>query len=155
THTSREVPIAAVVVESNPILNRVSSESQERIQALNEIAQSGTEGAFQTITEAFDDSMVEARNAAARALYNWQSHRAAAFARALREARPDRRRRIGSALATSGLAAEAVANLNGASRENTYDAFSLLFLMAKTGEIESLIEIFESHPNVQTRLVII
>jgi len=155
TSTSDEVPVSAVAVESNQILNRLSSESLERAQGLYEIGKSGSEDAFHTITDAFDDSMIEVRNAAARALYDWRSYRAASFARALREARPDRRQRIGSSIATSGLAAEAVANLNAASREDTYDAFSLLFLMAKTGQIESLFEIIETHQNIQTRLMII
>ncbi|HEY6121008.1 MAG TPA: hypothetical protein VIV66_13685, partial [Pyrinomonadaceae bacterium] len=87
--------------------------------------------------------------------YDWQSHRAASFARALREARPDRRRRIGAALASSGLATEAAANLTGSSREKTYDAFSLLFLMAKAGEVQPLLEMIETYPSVEERLMII
>jgi hypothetical protein len=124
-------------------------------QALKEISRSGEEDAFRSLTTAFDDSVQEVRNSAARALYDWQSHRAASFARALREARPDRRRRIAAALATSGLASEAIANLTGASREKTYDAFSLLFLMAKAGEIQPLLEVIENHPSLETKLLII
>ena len=116
---------------------------------------SGAEDAFDSITKAFDDSMIEVRNVAARVLYDWRAQRAASLARALREALPDRRRRIGAALSSSGLAAEAVANLIGASREKTHDALSLLFLMARTGEIESLLEVIESHSSVHTRLVAI
>jgi hypothetical protein len=74
---------------------------------------------------------------------------------ALREGSPERRRSIGAALASSGLAANAIANLTGESREKTYDAFSLLFLMAKAGEVQPLMEAIEEHPNVEVRLAVV
>src|SRR5581483_11757539 len=103
----------------------------------------GGEEAFRHISAAFDDPAVEVRNAAARALFDLQEDRAAAFTRALREATPDRRRKIGSAIASSGLANEAIRNLTGESRDKTYDAFSLLFLMSKAGEVQSLMRSIE------------
>jgi len=79
------------------------------------------------VSVAFDDQSVEVRDAAARAMSELQEDRAAASTRALREGSPERRRRIGSAIASSGLANEAIRNLTGESRDKTYDAFSLLF----------------------------
>jgi len=149
-HASKEADAGVRIDITAPI-----SASLERARALADIARSDLEGAFRSITEAFDDPTLEVRNAAARALYDWRSHRSTSFARALCEARPDRRQRIGAALATSGLAAEAVANLTGANREKTYDAFSLLFLMAKTGEVQALVEIIQSYPSIEVRLVVI
>lgn len=87
--------------------------------------------AFVMLTDLFDDESEEVRNHAARALFDFKLNRADSFTRALREASPERRRRIAQAMDRSGLAAEAVEGLAGESRERPYDSFSLLFLMAK------------------------
>ena len=114
-----------------------------------------TEDAFQQITQAFDDHSPEVRNAAAQALYDFQEDRAAAFTRALRDSPAERRARIGAAIATSGLANEAINNLTGESRDKTYDAFSLLFLMSKSGEINPLMRAIEAHPSTEVRLAVV
>lgn len=138
------------------LLKRVASnELAERAAALKQLAQINSDEAFTIVSNAFDDDAVEVRNAAAQALYDMQSDRAASFTRALREGPPERRRKIGSALATSGLAGDAIANLTGESREQTYDAFSLLFLMAKSGEVQPLLQAIEDHPNIEVRLAVI
>ena len=138
------------------ILTRLGSpEALEREGALAEVARVGGDDAFRCITRAFDDQSAEVRNAAARALYDLQSDRAATFTRALREGTPDRRRKIGQALAASGLAKEAIGNLTGESREKTYDAFSLLFLMAKAGEVQPLMQAIEGYPNVEVRIAVV
>jgi HEAT repeat protein len=113
--------------------------------------QSGDE-AFQLITTSFDDSSVEVRNAAARALYHMNPDLPASFTRALREASPERRRRIGAAIAGSGLATNAINSLTGEGRDRTYDAFSLLFLMAKAGEVQPLLQAIGKHPDQEVRL---
>ena len=103
---------------SSDLLNRLSSsEASERIAALSEVVQVGGEDAFRSISGAFDDPAVEVRSAAARSLYDLSPDRAATFTRVLREGSTERRRKIGQALAASGLAAEAVGNLTGESRE--------------------------------------
>ena len=132
-----------------------SSRPSERAGALAEAARSGGEEAFRRVCQAFDDDAPEVRSAAARALFDLQEDRAAAFTRALREAAPDRRRRIGSAIGSSGLANEAIRNLTGESRDKTYDAFSLLFLMSKAGEIQPLMRATEEHPSTEARLAVI
>ena len=81
--------------------------------------------------------------------------RADSFTRALREATPERRRQIGAAISSSGLATEAISQLTGESREKTYEAFSLLFLMAKAGEVQPLIRAIEGHPNSEVRLAVV
>ena len=95
------------------------------------------------------------RDAAARALYTLADDRADSFTRALREAPVERRRRIGAAIASSGLADEAISNLTGESRDKTYDAFSLLFLMAKAGETAPLIRAIETHSDNEVRLAVV
>jgi len=141
---------------SNTTLSMLSSENvSERCAAVTALPQLGGEDAFAHISAAFDDPAVEVRNAAARAMFGFQTDRAASFTRALREGTPERRRKIGAALASSGLATEAIGNLTGESREKTYDAFSLLFLMSKAGEVQPLLRAIEEHANVEVRLAVV
>ena len=130
-------------------------DSTERAGAVPEPGHSKSNKAFRQIVESFDDQELEVRSAAARALFRFQSDRAAAFTRALREASPERRKNIGEAIASSGLANEAIDNLTGEDKETTYDAFSLLFLMSKAGEIQPLMSAIEEHPNVEVRLSVV
>ena len=127
----------------------------ERNKAFQELTRLDENDAFSMITGLFDDGSEEVRNAAARALYNLNPSRAETFTRALREAPPERRRQITRALDCSGLAAEAIESLAGESREKTYDAFSVLFLMAKTGEFQTLLHTIEKHSNSAVRLSVI
>jgi HEAT repeat protein len=129
-----------------------SSESSDRAAALVDLADAGGDDSFALITKSFDDPSIEVRNAAARALYTLAPDLAASFTRALREASPERRRKIGSAIAGSGLAANAINSLSGEGRDRTYDAFSILFLMAKAGEVQPLTQAIAKHPNTEVRL---
>jgi len=45
--------------------------------------------------------------------------------------------------------------LTGADRDKTYDAFSLLFLMAKAGEVEILLQTIERHPDTSVQLSVV
>lgn len=132
-----------------------SRESSVRAAAITELSHLDTDEAFQQICSAFDDESKEVRSAAARALYELRTDRAESFTRALREANPDRRRNIGAAVSTSGLASEAISQLTGESRDRTYEAFSLLFLMAKAGEVQPLVRAIEGHPNNEVRLAVV
>ncbi|HEX8179950.1 MAG TPA: HEAT repeat domain-containing protein [Pyrinomonadaceae bacterium] len=132
-----------------------SDDVSERAASVLALAHLNTDEAFQQICAAFDDSATEVREAAARALYSLADDRADSFTRALREAPPERRRRIGASISSSGLADEAVSNLTGESRDKTYDAFSLLFLMAKAGETAPLIHAIETHPENEVRLAVV
>ena len=132
-----------------------STDPRERAAAIIELSHVDTDEAFQQICSAFDDRSQDVRSAAARALYELRADRADSFTRALREAAPERRREIGAAIADSGLAGESISQLTGESRERTYEAFSLLFLMAKAGEVQPLLRAIESHPNNEVRLAVV
>jgi hypothetical protein len=129
-----------------------SDDPSQRAAALAELAGASAERSFALITKSFDDPSEDVRNAAARALYGLQADLAASFTRALREASSERRRRIGSAIAGSGLAAAAIDGLTEAGGSRTYSAFSILFLMAKAGEIQPLMDAIEKHPSTEVRL---
>lgn len=132
-----------------------SDDASERAASVLALSRLNTDEAFEQICAAFDDPAEEVRNAAARAIYELNEDRADSFTRALRESPVERRRQIGAALAGSGLAEEAIGNLTGESRDKTYDAFSLLFLMAKAGEVAPLIRAIESHPDNEVRLAVV
>ena len=69
--------------------------------------------------------------------------------------RLDRRRRIGAALAGSGLVGEAIQQLRTDGSQNLYGTLSLLFLVAKAGEVQLLMGLLESHPGLELRLALI
>jgi hypothetical protein len=138
------------------IQQRIASrDPRERASAIVELSHVDTDEAFQQICAAFDDPSGDVRSAAARALHELRTDRAESFTRALREASPERRREIGAAIASSGLAGESISQLTGESRERTYEAFSLLFLMAKAGEVQPLLRAIEGHPNNEVRLAVV
>ncbi len=150
------VPESAFVPEGAAVSSVVaSSHPAERAAAVSALPRLGGEDAFRQVSKAFDDQSDEVRSAAARAMFDLQEDRAAAFTRALREATPERRRKIGAAIASSGLANEAIRNLTGESRDKTYDAFSLLFLMSKAGESQPLMRAIEEHSNIDVRLAVV
>jgi hypothetical protein len=132
-----------------------SRDASVRASAISELSHVDSDEAFQQICSAFDDEAKEVRSAAARSLYELRADRAESFTRALREASPDRRRNVGSAISSSGLAGEAISQLTGESRDKTYEAFSLLFLMAKAGEVQPLVRAIEGHPNNEVRLAVV
>jgi len=145
-----------VEVESNPgataaihtYLNSV--DPYKRAAAVAELARSNSTDAFDLIAKCFDDHSPQVRNAAARALRKLEPNRTVdLFNRALEEGSEERRRNIGAAIADSGLAAEAIDNLVGDSREDTYNALLILFAMAKTGEVQPLVQAIENHENVE------
>jgi len=132
-----------------------SKDPEERAKVLGEIALIGGFDSFLLITQRFDDSAAEVRNAAARALYERRADRSSSFIRAFKEAPADRCRRIASAVAECGLAADALVDLSSDDRDKAYDAFSLLFLIAKAGEVELLLKAIEEHPSIELRRALV
>ncbi len=127
-----------------------SVDPYKRAAAVAELARSDAKEAFDLIVKCFDDPSPHVRNAAARALRKLEPNRTVdLFNRALEEGSDQRKRNIGSAIAASGLAGEAIDNLVGDNREETYNALLILFVMAKAGEVQPLVKAIEDHPNVE------
>jgi hypothetical protein len=138
--------------EDMAILRRAAAELARRRTK----TRSGSDDSFDQIIESLDNPSMEVRSTAVRALYECDPDRAASFLNlTLRQGSPAERRQVGAALAGSGLLSEAIHDLMGESHENSYRAFSLLFLVAKAGEVEPLISVIESHPSIELRLVVI
>jgi hypothetical protein len=132
------------------LLNLRSADPYKRVTALAHLAHQGNAEDFDLIAGCFDDPSPQVRNAAARALRDYEPDRTVeSFTRAIEEGSPERARNLGIAIGDSGLASEALQDLNAQSREDTYKALSLLFVMAKTGEIQPLIQAIEEHPELE------
>ncbi len=125
-----------------------SVDPYKRAAAVAELGRSNAKDAFDLIAKCFDDHSPQVRNAAARALLKLEPARTIDFFnRVLEGGSEQRRRNIGSAIAESGLAGEAIDNLVSENREATYDALSILFVMAKTGEVQPLAQAIQEHPS--------
>ena len=111
---------------------------------------------FDQIAVRLDDPSPQVREKAVRDLYEMDPDRAATLVNdALRDGSPEERRRIGSALADSGLLYEAIDDLMAENHGNCYSAFSLLFLVAKAGVVEPLSTVIEKHPSLDLSLAVI
>ncbi len=114
------------------------------------------EAPIQQIVQSLGDASAAVRMISVRALYDLDPERAASlFNIALRESSPEQRREIGAAIVSSGVVDEAINNLMEGNRENCYGEFSLLFLVAKSGEVQPLIRLIEKHPNMDLRLALV
>ncbi|HSB28380.1 MAG TPA: hypothetical protein VLE19_11020 [Pyrinomonadaceae bacterium] len=145
------------VSESNELAGglreRLNSDiAEERAGGLKDLSRIAKGEAFALISKAFDDPSLDVRNAAATALYHLRADRAVAFVQALREATPQRRRNIGAAISSSGLAGDAIASLVGKSREKAQEALALLFVMARAGEVRPLMKAIEDDQRLEARL---
>lgn len=115
-----------------------------------------TNGPFDEIAQSLDDPSPDVRKKAVRELYELDPDQAATFVNdALRAGSPEERRRIGTALADSGLLYEAIDDLMAENHESCYGAFSLLFLVAKAGVVEPLTSVIEKHPSLDLSLAVI
>jgi hypothetical protein len=130
-----------------------SADPQGRAAAVASLARLGANDAYALVVNCFDDESPVVRNAAARALFELEPQKPVEpFTRALKDASDERRAKIGRAISESGLAAQAVNALNSDNREDTFNALCLLFTMAKTGEIEALVNVVETHDETEVRL---
>ena len=131
--------------------------AQELVQRRNQKPQLRlARSPFEQIAQLLDDPSAEVRQKAVRDLYEMDPDQAATLVNdALREGSPEERRRIGSALADSGLLYEAIDDLMAGNHENCYSAFSLLFLVAKAGVVQPLVSVIEKNPSLELSLAVI
>jgi len=136
-------------------LRRAAEELVQR-RSRQSIPSKRVNGPFDEIAQSLDDPSAEVRRQAVRELYELDPDQAATFVNdALRAGSPEERRRIGTALADSGLLYEAIDDLMAENHESCYGAFSLLFLVAKAGVVDPLITVIENHPSLDLRLAVI
>ena len=148
-------------LKEQEILRRAAVElakrrAKQEVAAMSQLTTVAEKKSLETITEFLEDPSREVRNQAARALYRVNPEFAATFFNsALREAPSARRKTIGAALAGSGLVGDAIEALNSGRQKNAYSTISLLFLVAKAGEVQPLLKLLEDHPSIELRLALI
>jgi HEAT repeat protein len=137
-------------------LRRAAEELVQRRQHAKLTLSRPHNGPFDEIAQSLDDPSPEVRKQAVRELYELDPDQAATLVNdALRAGSPEERRRIGTALADSGLLYEAIDDLMAENYESCYGAFSLLFLVAKAGVVDPLITVIEKHPSLDLSLAVI
>ena len=137
-------------------LRQAAAELVRRRHFTKPVLARSIDGPFDEIAQSLDDPSAEVRQKAVRELYELDPDQAATLVNdALRAGSPEERRRIGHALADSGLLYEAIDDLMGENHESCYGAFSLLFLVAKAGVVEPLTTVIEKNPSLDLSLAII
>jgi hypothetical protein len=130
--------------------------AEEFARRRNGLQQQRVVSPFEQIAQALDDPSPQTREAAVRELYELDPDRAATLVNdALRDGSLEERRRIGTALADSGLLYEAIQDLKAENYESCYGAFSLLFLVAKAGVVEPLFSVIENNPSTDLSLALL
>src|SRR5205085_3949505 len=97
----------------------------------------------------------EVRAAAARAVSRMNFDRAEAYVRLIETANAETLRKVACACIKAGMASQAIDRLISEDRRLAYEAFSLLSLLAKSGEIEPLVDAICDHQEVNIRLAIV
>lgn len=129
--------------------------AEDLAQRRNGLHNAGVVTPFESIAQSLDDPAADVRREAVRELYELDPDEAATLVNeALRDGSPDERRRIGIALADSGLLYEAIEDLKAENHESCYGAFSLLFLVAKAGVVEPLISVIEQNQSLELSLAL-
>jgi|GEM_PF-522483 len=138
-------------------LRRAAAElALRRNDSAKPVRKTDVKAPLQQKVESPEDPSTAVRKMSVRDLYDLDPERAASlFNNALREASPEQRQEIGAALAASGVVDEAINNLMEGNRENSYSELSLLFLVAKAGEVQPLIRLIEKHPDMHLRLAVV
>lgn len=144
--------------DEESILRRAAAELAERKAELRALATLSSvrneQSSVETITASLQDPSATVRAAAVRALYSHNPDFATSFLNsAIRESSPEERRSLGAAIVDSGLLEEDQSTTPG--DRTFYSTLSVLFLLAKTGEVASLINVIRNHSNLNLRLALI
>jgi hypothetical protein len=143
-------------LEDIAILRRAAEELAKQSSSRGKVPNLASDNSLYGFFDAVGYSSKASRNEAVRSLYNSNPERVASFLKAaLRESTEEQRRKIAEALLDSGLVGQALRNLTDETGRESYSAFSLLFLAAKSGVIQPLISVIESHPSSELPLRLI
>jgi len=147
-HVQRAVEALTAIVETE-------EESSVRAAAVTSLGEIEHESVFAPVIMAFGDEAREVRAAAARALSRMNFDRAEGYVRLIETADAETLRKVAQACIKAGMASQAIERLISEDRRLAYEAFSLLSLLAKSGEIEPLLDAICDHEEVNARLAIV
>lgn len=142
-------------VETLAALARHDSESAVRSAAVTSLGLINHESVFVHVIAALADEAREVRAAAARAMSRLGFDRADAYVRVIESADAAALGDVAQAAVKAGLAAQAISRLASEDRRHAYEAFSLLTLCAKAGEVQPILDTIECHRDIEVRLTCI
>jgi HEAT repeat protein len=131
------------------------SEPAVRSAAVTSLGLINHESVFVHVICALADEAREVRAAAARAMSRLSFDRADAYVRVIESADAAALSEVAQAAVKAGLAAQAISRLNSEDRRQAYEAFSLLTLCAKAGEVQPILDTVECHRDIEVRLTCI
>jgi HEAT repeat protein len=133
-------------------LATLDAEPSVRAAAVTSLGLINHESVFVPVIVAMADGAREVRAAAARALSRLSFDRADAYVRVFEAADERTLSEVARACVSAGLAAQAINRLASEDRRQGYEAFSLLSLVVKAGEVQPLLDAVECHRDIDVRL---
>lgn len=146
------------VSNEDSILRRAATELAERkaelrALAILKLAPAGTND-VDSIAEWLNDPSATVRSVAVKALYETHPEGAPSLLNNVaRQGSTEQRQRLGKAIVDAGLVA--VPGIQNEDSRSFYPALALLFLLAKLGEIEPLLDVIRNHSDINVRLALI
>lgn len=126
-----------------------------RAAAVTSLGTISHESVFSHVLVAMSDDAREVRAAAARSLSRLSFDRASAYVRVIETADSLTLRRVAQSCVKAGLAAQAIDRLTSEDKRQAYEAFALLSLAAKAGEVAPLLEAIEYHGSLDVRFAVV
>lgn len=123
-----------------------------RAAAVSGLGNIDHESVFAPVLISLADDTREVRAAAARSLSSLHFDRAEAYGRVMKTADPQTLQTFAQACVKTGITAQAVDRLASEDRRHAQEAFALFSVLAKAGEMQPILEIIETHPDVQVKL---
>lgn len=142
-------------VEALTVVAANDMEATVRAAAVTSLGEIEHESVFAPVMVAFADDAREVRAAAARSLSRMNFDRGEAYVRLIETADAETLRKVAQSCTKAGMVTQAIDRLISEDRRLAYEAFSLLSLLAKSGETEPLVDAISSHPEVNVRLAIV
>jgi HEAT repeat protein len=139
-------------VEALSHLATRDEEAAVRAAAVTSLGLINHESVFVPVIVGMGDSAREVRAAAARSLSRLSFDRADAYARVCAAADDATLAEVARACVSTGLAAQAINRLASRDRRQGYEAYSLLSLVVKAGETQTLVDAIECHRDTDVRL---
>jgi len=142
-------------VEALASMSQSNGEPGERAAAVTSLGVIDHESVFAPVIVALADEAREVRAAAARALSRLSFDRADAYVRVIESTDSKTLRGVARACMKAGLASQAISRLASEDRRQAYEAFSLLSLCVKAGEVQPILDTVECHRDIEVRLACI
>ncbi|HYY41299.1 MAG TPA: HEAT repeat domain-containing protein, partial [Pyrinomonadaceae bacterium] len=139
-------------VDALAILASDDRDATVRATAVTSLGIIGHESVFASVLISMADEAREVRAAAARALSRLNFDRADAYVRVIDSGDSALMQRVARACAHAGLTTKALDRLASEDRRQAYEAFSLLSLVIKAGESETILTVVEQAGDLNVRL---